>query len=315
MIGAVKQIHVWTDRPTGWWPQSPEIRTRPPAAPAPSYVHWDEWLGTAPARPYAAKYYHPFNWRGWRDFGCGALGDMGCHVFNLSYMALKLGHPTAVRAESEEPNPETYPAWARVTYEFAERQAMPPVKLTWYEGHKDDKLVLPPEELVEKVVAEYGKVTATRGDEQRAAGRRPASAKRSDTNAAGLGTSGSIVVGDRGILYSATGNGSGWALLPAEDFRDYKSPPRSLPRNPLAADPKTIDEGHKAEWLAAVKGGPAPLSNFDYAGMLTECVLLGNVAIRAGGARLEWDGPNLKIPNMPEAEKWLKREYREPWKL
>jgi predicted dehydrogenase len=302
LIGQVKEVHVWTNRPI--WPQSPVIRQRPPEAPVPSYVHWDEWLGTAPARPYADKYYHRRFWRGWWDFGTGALGDMGCHTTNLPFMALRLGHPTSVYCECEDPNPETYPGWARVEFEFPAREQLPPVKLTWYEGRKDDKLVQPPRELIDKVISEYGKLLTSRGD-----------ARVKDGKALELNNSGSIIVGDRGILYSPSDDGKEWELLPADSYRDYQPPPQSLPRNPLGGDEKTMDEAQKIDWLAAVKGGPPALSNFDYAGLLAEFILLGNVAIREQGKKLEWDGPNLRFPNAPQADQWLKRQYRRPWSL
>lgn len=314
-IGDVAEVHVWTDRPTNWWPQSPDVRSRPPEAPIPDYVHWDLWLGTAPARPYGEKVsfktpkgsrivepYHPHNWRGWQDFGCGALGDMGCHTANLPFMALKLAYPSSIVAESEELNPETYPAWAHVTYEFPARDEMPAVKLNWYEGHREGKLVAPPQDLIEKVVAEHNKILQAKGDK-----------RVKDGKVVGLNKGGSIMVGSKGILYSPGDYGNEWYLLPAEEYHDWKAPAPTLPR---PADSKGgNDEDHKIEWLAAVKGGPKPMSNFDYSGLLAETILLGNVAIRAGGARLEWDGPNMKFPNAPQAEKLLKRQYREPWSL
>ena len=107
---AVKEVHIWTNRPI--WPQSPEIKKRPETAEVPEGLDWDLWLGTAPKRPYAKKYYHPFAWRGWWDYGTGALGDMGCHTANLPFMALKLGHPSSIQGHSEALNPETYPGWA-----------------------------------------------------------------------------------------------------------------------------------------------------------------------------------------------------------
>jgi predicted dehydrogenase len=302
MIGTVREVHVWTNRPI--WPQSPVIKARPPEAPVPSYVHWDEWLGTAPVRPYAEKYYHPHSWRGWWDFGTGALGDMGCHTTNLPFMGLKLAHPISIYGESEELNSETYPGWARVVFDFPEREGLPPVKLTWYEGHKDGKLVLPPEDLLAKVIDEYTKVLTFRGDKRVKAGKKVE-----------LSSSGSLVIGDKGMLYSPTDDGKEWDLLPAEQYRDYKAPPQTLARNPLGGNEKTMDEGQKVEWLAAIKGGPKALSNFDYSGLLAEFILLGNVAIRNGGKKLEWDGPALKFPNAPEAEKCLRREYRTPWSL
>lgn len=304
LIGTVREFHVWTDRPTNWWPQSPEIKARPPEAPVPSYVQWDQWLGTAPNRPYGAKFYHPRNWRGWWDFGCGALGDMGCHTANLPFLALKLGYPTSVQAESEKLNPETYPAWARIVYEFPERTGLPAVKMYWYEGHQDGKVVQPPQELIDKVVTEYNKVLVSRGDKRVADGKK-----------VGLAIGGSITVGDKGILYSPTDDGKEWELLPAEDYYIYKAPSQTLPRNPLGATSKTMDEAHKLEWLGALKGGPKPMSSFDYAGLLTETILLGNVAIRNGGKKLLWDGPGLKFSNAPEADQCLRRQYREPWSL
>src|SRR5688572_7152192 len=149
-IGDVKEVHVWTNRPV--WPQSPKIKERPAPEEVPSHVNWNAWIGPRQPRPYSGKFYHPFNWRGWWDFGTGALGDMACHTANLPFRALKLGYPTSVSAESEELNPETYPAWARVNFDFPAREGMPPVRFTWYEGRKDNVLVLPPKELVDKVL-------------------------------------------------------------------------------------------------------------------------------------------------------------------
>jgi hypothetical protein len=276
-------------------------------------LNWDLWLGTAPQRPFSnvkpkpnadRGYYHPFNWRGWWDFGTGALGDMGCHTANLPFMALNLGHPSAIQAESEEINPETYPAWARVKFDFPSRGDMPPVKVSWYEGRKDGVLVHPPEELVAKVVAAYKAAKAAkdykgvRGDWKN---------NKEKTAPSGLTLSGSIIVGSKGMLYSPHDYGGEWWLLPHESFGSYESPAKILPRG-IGGDP-----GMKAEWLAAIRGDGKPRSNFDYAGMLTEFILLGNVAIRAAGKRLEWDGPGMKFPTAPEAAAWLQREYRKPW--
>jgi predicted dehydrogenase len=304
MLGAITEVHVWTNRPI--WPQAPQIMTRLPAQPVPPYLHWDEWLGTAPERPYNAGY-HPFKWRGFWDFGCGALGDMGCHTANLPFMAFNLAYPSSVQAEAGDLNPETCPSWARVTYEFPQRGELPPVKLTWYEGKKDGVLVHPPAELVAKVLGEAAKAPLQEEKEKKngATTTRPATLRTPK-----LSTSGSIIVGDKGILYSPDAYGGTWYLLPAEEFHDYKAPPQTLPRNPMGDD-----EGQKIEWVAAIKGAPPALSNFDYAGMLTEFILLGNVAIRSPGTQLLWDGPNMKFPNAPQAEKLLRREYRSPWSV
>jgi predicted dehydrogenase len=312
VLGAVSEVHIWTNRPV--WPQSPEIRTRPaPADAPPKDLNWDLWLGTAPQRPFSTGQkgkrgrgcYHPFNWRGWWDFGTGALGDMGCHTANLPFMALKLGYPSSIQAESEEPNPETYPAWAKVNFEFPARSEMPSVKVTWYEGRKDGVLVHPPEELVKKVVGAYTDARA----EKDFKGARGQSEKQAATAPSGLSMSGSIIVGEKGILYSPHDYGGEWWLLPHDSFGSYESPKQTLPRT-IGGDP-----GMKAEWLAAIRGDGQPMSNFDYAGMLTEFILLGNIGIRAQGKKLAWDGPNMKFTNAPEADRWLKREYRKPWTL
>jgi predicted dehydrogenase len=296
-IGNVTEVHVWTDRPTNRWSQSPDIRQRPAEAPVPTYLHWDNWLGTAPFRPYGEKFYHPLQWRGWWDFGCGALGDMGCHTANLPFMALGLTHPSSIVAESEEPNPETFPGWARVTYQFPARGEQPPVKMTWYEGHKDGNFVQPPRELVDTVIAEYTKILVASNDKEVKDGKK-----------IGLRKGGCIMVGTKGILYSPHDYGSVWYLLPADAHKDFKAPDPIFHRHDLKSD----DEANKVEWLAAIKGGPKPLSNFDYSGLLAETILLGNVAIRAG-TPLDCDGPNLKFPNASKAEALLRRQYREPW--
>lgn len=281
-LGAVTEVHVWTNRPV--WPQAPKIMARPDHEdPVPPTIHWDEWIGPAPMRPYVGnRTYHDFNWRGWWDFGTGALGDMGCHTANMPFMALKLGYPSTVIAECGDLNPETYPSWATIHYEFPARGDLPPVKVTWWEGHKPDgKKNQPPDELFQ------GKK---------------------------INDSGSLIIGDKGTMYSPHDYGGSWMLLPEEQYKGYKDPEPTLPRNPDGGD-----EGQKMEWIAAVKGGPAAMANFEYGGKLTEFLLLGNIAIRASGAapgkKLEWNGEEMKFPNFPEAEKWLSYEYRKGWTL
>lgn len=127
-LGTVSEVHVWTDRPI--WPQGVE---RPPAEEVPSTVHWDQWLGPAAERPYSSKY-HPFAWRGFWDFGTGALGDMACHTLNMPFMGLDLRDPLSVEAESSGHNKESYPAKSKIVFEFGERNGRAPVKLTWYDG-------------------------------------------------------------------------------------------------------------------------------------------------------------------------------------
>jgi predicted dehydrogenase len=276
VLGPVHEVHCWTNRPTTFWKQAPDITKRPKEDMVPSYVKWDLWLGTAPERPYA-KGYHPFSWRGWWDFGTGALGDMACHTMNMPFMALKLGYPSSIKAECGDLNPETYPSWATVTYQYPARGNLPPVKFVWYEGTKDGKKNLPPEELLKG---------------EKASG------------------SAALIIGEKGTMYSPSDYGERWTLLPRKDFENHKDPEPKLPRFQGRDD----DLHQKQEWAAAIRGGPPAMANFGYAGILAEAVLLGNVAIRSGKP-LEWDGESLKFKNAPEAEKWLRREYRKGWTL
>lgn len=277
VIGGVSEVHVWTNRPI--WPQGQDAiyKTFHAKTTGMSKDDWDLWLGPAAERPYLSNIYHPFAWRGWWDFGTGALGDMACHTANMAFMSLKLGSPTSVVAESGEINPQTYPTWARITFEFPARGDLPPVKFVWYEGKKDGKKVLPAPELA-------------KGNK--------------------LSDSGSLLVGDKGVLFSPNDYGAQYRLLPEENFKDYKGPEPTIARH----KDENNDLNQKLEWFAACKGGPAALSNFNYAAMLTETILLGNVAMRAG-EKLMWDGPNLKFTNNSDANKYLHTEYRKGWTL
>jgi predicted dehydrogenase len=137
-LGTVKEVHVWTDRPK--WPQG--IGRVADATP-PAGVHWDLWLGPAPARPYGPLY-HPFAWRGWWEFGTGALGDMACHTVNMPFLALDLRNPVAVTAEHPGHNGETYPKKSTIKFEFAATEKRPALLMIWYDGGNK-----PPAELFE----------------------------------------------------------------------------------------------------------------------------------------------------------------------
>ena len=284
-IGPVREVHVWTNRPI--WPQGADailrhkvvqaaITGHGDSAKIPSTLNWELWLGTAPERPYDPIYL-PFKWRGWWDFGTGALGDMACHTANMPFMACKLGYPTSVEAEISEYNDQTFPTWSVIRYEFPERGQMPALKLTWYDGGADK----PP------WVNERLKKLAHGHDIPR---------------------SGSLLVGDKGTMFSPGDNGEQYLLLPDKDFAGYEPPTPWLPRAPR--------NNHRCEWITACRENKPEMcmSNFGYAGPLTEMVLLGCVAMRAR-ERVEWDGPNMKITNVPEANTFLRRTYRNGWKL
>ena len=270
VLGNVTEAHAWTNRPI--WPQG---MPRPAGSdPVPPHLNWDMWLGPAPERPFKGpRVYHDFVWRGWWDFGTGALGDMGCHIIDSIFWGCDLGAPTSVEAEFDSPhNDESAPKWSIVRYTFPARNGKPPMKVTWYDGGK-----LPPAELTDGIVKknERGQVNMDNGV---------------------------LIVGDKGRLLSDRQRN--YRLLPEKDFADFQPPPKTLPQSP----------GHYEEWLNACRGGVAAMSNFDYASRLTEMVLLGNVAIRAG-KKIEWDAEKMQVANAPEAQRFVKREYRKGWSL
>jgi predicted dehydrogenase len=146
LIGKIYEVHVWSDRPAGWWPQGVERAEGSDEIPA--TVDWDLWLGIAPERPYLKESYHPFQWRGREDFGTGAQGDMACHLMDPALWFLGLGAPLTVRSDGPAPNGETYPLWSRVHYTFPPNELTTPgpLPLTWHDGGKK-----PPVDLLEEL--------------------------------------------------------------------------------------------------------------------------------------------------------------------
>jgi predicted dehydrogenase len=270
VIGPVREVHVWTDRPNNglfktYWPQG--VKRPEDKPPVPPELSWDLFLGPAPERPYNPAY-HPFVWRGWLDFGTGALGDIGCHSFDPVFRALKLKYPTTIQAVSTLVNGETYPQGSMVKYEFPARENMPPLTLTWYDG-----------------------------------GLRPFVLNDLEPGMK-LGAGGTLYIGDKGKILDDK-------ILPASLRDSYKRPDPYIPSSP----------GHEEEWISACKGGAPGGSDFEWAGPLTETVLLGNVALRMelkeklGGIVLNWNSDKFSFTNMPEADKFLHCEYRKGWTL
>lgn len=251
-IGNVKELHIWTDRAKGWWPQGIE---RPAPSDPPAHLPWDLWLGVAPKRPYGDGY-HPFKWRGWWDFGTGALGDIACHVVSMPFMGLDLRNPVSAVAETSGHNKDSFPEWSIITYEFAATDKRPAVKLVWYDGGK-----LPPKELL--------------------GGRQPSP------------KGGSLAIGDKGILLD-------------DRLLDGAEPVEvDFPRSP----------GHFEEWIRAVKTGEQAMSNFpDYAGPLTEAMLVGNLAVWSG-EKIEWDAANMKVTNVAGLDSLIKPTYPKGYTL
>src|SRR5262249_37639375 len=273
----VKEILVWTNRPI--WPQG---ISRPKETPGiPNHVRWYEFLGCAHDRPYHPAY-QPFNWRGWLDFGTGALGDMACHTINIACMALELFDPDSIEIvdTSGIVDHETYPLWSIIRTRFGARNGRGPVTLTWFDGGEkfpEDKKSYK-EMLFGEVNKESGKVA----------------------------DSGLLLLGEKGSFYSENDYGSEHVLLPRHQFKEVLKPKPSLPRSP----------GHFREWVDAIKAGDPTkaMSNFDYAGRLTETVLLGVVALKAG-TNIEWDPVALKAKNFPAADQFIRRDYRKGFSI
>jgi predicted dehydrogenase len=284
VIGAPKELHVWSNRPI--WPQGFD---RPAGEdPVPAELDWDAWLGPATQRPYKKGIYHTFAWRGWFDFGTGALGDMACHTVNMPFRALKLGYPNVVEYEmGSRFYPETFPKTSRIRFEFPERGGLPPLKFWWYDGNPGDafKPLRPDASATGEILATFNELPG----------------------------SGALIVGEKGKLFSPDDYGAKFylAMKGEEEFKSgdnhdaCKGVTQSIERSP----------GHMQEWIRMIKDPSKPAySNFDIAAYLTEIILLGCVALRVGeGKRMEWDGPNMKSPNLPEAAQFVKREYRAGW--
>ena len=260
-LGKVSEVHVWTNRPI--WPQG---GPRPEPTDPPAHLEWDLWIGPAPMRPYGPGY-HPFAWRGWWDFGTGALGDMACHTMNMPFMGLNLRDPISVQAVTSGHNRDSYPKWSSITYEFPGNDQRGPLTMFWYDGGK-------------------------RAPAEVLGGRKPSG-------------SGCVVVGEKGTIYSPNDSGSGFDVIKGEIDKEIE-----FEKSP----------GHFDEWVRAIKGGPAAVSNFPgYAAPLTETVLLGNLAVwtaaEGEGPKVEWDAKNLKAKNIEGLEEIIKPEYREGYKL
>jgi predicted dehydrogenase len=291
-LGTVTDIHVWTDRPI--WPQGlkadKSIRDGKKHA-VPSTLDWDLWLGPAKARPFNPAYL-PFKWRGFWDFGTGALGDMGCHNMDLSFFALNLRDPTQIDIMADPMTEQAAPMKSMVKYQFPARKNDPqltdftngPVTLIWYDG-----------------------------------GNTPASEYIKEKDQSKLPRNGTIIIGSKDTLYVPNYWGAGRFTRSGLSMADFSGVQQTLPRRPE----KDNDHAHHIEWLEAVRAGDPTkaLSHFDYAGPMTEAVLLGNVALRAAaldGVRtgsIKWDAKNMKVINNDKANRFVRDEYRKGWAL
>ncbi|MBW6460829.1 MAG: Gfo/Idh/MocA family oxidoreductase [Bacteroidales bacterium] len=313
-IGEIREAHAWTNRPI--WPQGLERPLEEETVPA--TLDWDLFLGPAPWRPYHSAY-HPWNWRAWWDFGTGALGDMGCHIFDPVFKALRLGNPEYLYGSSTQVNTESAPKASIVHYEFPDRGEhnklkLVPVMVTWYDGG-----LMPP---------------------------RPAELK--DGEPFGDWSGGCLFVGTKGKLLCDS-YGRNPRLLPEELDNSYVRPEPYLRRIENA-----MEGGHELDWIRACKESPdsrVPCSSdFAYAGPLNEVVVMGNLAIRLQDLKrkLQWDAERMIVPNIsdddeirvvttdkftvidghphfdtqyatikakPAMEEYIRHEYTQGWKL
>jgi predicted dehydrogenase len=269
MIGKVREIHAWAG---ARFPQ----RGRPAGEdPIPTLLDWDKWLGTAPVRPFKANVYHPFNWRGWQDFGGGAIADFGCHILDSPFKALGLTAPQSLRAEvpsewaeNEAWRCEHWPDWEIIHYQFpgTELTAGSTIDVIWYDGGKQ-----PPRE-------RFGIVA-------------------SDREAPG---SGALFIGEEGTL-----------LLPHVGPPEILSRREAAER----PQPRVDGFDHYHAFVNACLGKGKTHSSFTYAGPLAEATLLGTVAVRLPGQTLQWNAAELQITNSAEAHALLARHYRDGWQV
>ena len=295
LIGDVTEVHAWTNRPI--WPQG--IPEWPEAEEVPSHINWDLWIGPAPFREYSSKI-HPFKWRGFWDFGTGALGDMACHIMDMSYWAADLGAPTSVSAVSADgrgaQSDVSPPTWATINYEFPGKDGKKPVKYVWYDGYKD--AVFNPEKWSLESSIDGGKIRERNlppedilegagGDEK--------------------GGYGCVIIGTNGKLWFNRSKDN-WFVKPGNIMDGFDAPAQSIPR--------ARDEDPHKEFYDAIKANDPKLaqSGFHHSGSFTEMVLLGNLAVRLD-KKVEWDSKALSSPNTPLAAKLIKRDYREGWDL
>lgn len=273
VLGQVREVHIWTDRAARLPKDTARTET-------PNGLDWNTWLGVMPERSFNS-HLHPFRWRWWRDYGCGPLGDMGCHLTNLAYRALDLTAPDEVDVSLDAPlAPELFPAAARIDYAFPARGSLAPLKFSWYEGGRR-----PDPALLESLglVQQFGRVTENN----------------------------KLIIGDRGVLY-------GEQYIRLKDETRFNgvakheaclAVPTSIPRN---ADQGTL--GHYREWVEACLGRGTPFTSFEIAAGQTEMILLGTVAAKLG-RKIRWDAASLSVRGEPAADALLKPTYRSGFTL
>ena len=274
-IGTVQRVEFWTNRPI--WPQG--INRPTEMHNVPQTLDWDLWLGPAKERPYHPGY-APFAWRGWWDFGTGAMGDMACHIMDGSFWTLGLKYPARVIPESSAIFAETAPKSSRITYEFPAQGERPAITFVWRDGG-----------LYPARPEEYGPERAWPPDPE----------------------GGALWIGDKGTLVAGTYGGDPQLCDPTKnDQLKAQKLPEKYPR--IRSGVGEAPPVYK-EWITAIKNGGQPGSNFaGHAGPLTEMIVLGNLAVRSGRViELDSETGAIKTPGIPN--EWLMPAYRAGWNL
>lgn len=287
-IGAVTETHSWTNRANGG------VGPRPPVEPVPEGMHWDEYIGPAPYRDFHSDI-HPHEWHGWYDFGNGSIGNMGCHVLDGAFWALKVEHPTSIEAEFiRGGSNERYPTGSRIRWDVPAREGMPALKLFWYEGLNKTTKAEP-----------SGSLRIAVGDARCLPPLLGELRKQYPDEEIDNADSGTLYVGEKGIIYTETYGGY-MHILPWAKMKETPAPEKTLPR---------FKGGIFRNFLEACRSGSTDTAvKFDYGTRLTEFAILGNLAQHAGeGNKVEWDGPNMKVKNIPELNAWVQREPRKGW--
>ncbi len=273
-IGDVRKVYAWSSRPSGGAAFAVNMKRPEETPPVPKELDWNLWLGPAPQRPYHPAYL-PFKWRGWVDFGTGALGDMGCHILDPVFWALKLGEADTIEIEATTTHfdkaimKETYPVASVVRYKFPARGKMPPVALTWSDGR-----LRPP---------------------------RPYDMEDNRR----IGGEGALLIGQNGNIMHGSHGAGGMRIVPESKMKAYTPPEKTLPRS----------KGHHQDWILACKNGKPASANFNFGGPLTEMALLGVLAIRNQNRKLIWDVKKMRVTNDAEADKFVNPPYRDGWTL
>ena len=294
VIGKVKEVHTWSNKKWG------DVAPRPDRSdPIPASFNWDLWLGIAAERPFIGEgYCHPANWRKRLDFGTGTFGDMGCHIYDPVFNALALTAPLSVRSEGPVPNAHNWATDAVIHYVFPGTRFTEgkTVRVVWYDGDQR-----PPKEIQELLkVAPDSALRAASAPEPKKKGRKSSATPKVQGELRQLPAQGSIFIGTKGIMLLP--HPAKPELFPEKQYEDFQ-----VPRLPA------LD--HYAQFAQACIGQGKTSTHFDYAGALTEAVLLGSVATRFPKTTLEWNAAQLKFNNVAEAGQYLRRTYRKGWEV